>query len=99
MAFIVLWASLSALGAEDWVLPDSIRKATIESQNMAVGERMQAVSQPFLGLPYVLDPMGESVGVDPDPLIRYDAFDCLTFVEEVWLSPFLSHRIQLVKTD
>ena len=27
--------------------------------------------------------MGEGAGNDPDPFARYDAFDCLTFVEEV----------------
>ncbi|MBO4480307.1 MAG: DUF1460 domain-containing protein [Alphaproteobacteria bacterium] len=37
----------------------------------------------YLGVPYVLDPLGEEVSPDTDPLIRYDAFDCTTFVETV----------------
>ena len=83
MALLISAFLSLAVAAEDWVMPDSIREAAISSQNLEIGPRMEEVSRPFIGLPYVLDPMGESVGVDPDPLIRYDAFDCLTFVEEV----------------
>ncbi len=35
----------------------------------------------FLGMPYVSNPLGEGVAPDTDPLIRFDAFDCVTFVE------------------
>lgn len=35
----------------------------------------------YLGARYILDPLGEAAGYDPDPLIRDDAFDCTTFVE------------------
>lgn len=37
----------------------------------------------YLGVKYVNDPLGEGVGYDADPLIRDDAFDCLTYVETV----------------
>jgi len=37
----------------------------------------------MLGRPYINDPLGEGSGIDPEPTVRYDAFDCLTFVEEV----------------
>lgn len=37
----------------------------------------------YLGAKYVLDPLGEGVPPDDDPLIRMDAFDCTTFVETV----------------
>ncbi len=37
----------------------------------------------FLGTPYIESPLGESVPPDSDPLIRFDAFDCTTFVETV----------------
>lgn len=37
----------------------------------------------YLGASYVLDPLGEGAGYDADPLIRFDAFDCTTFVEAV----------------
>ena len=48
-----------------------------------LGERIERVSRAFLGLPYLNDAAGEGQGIDPDPPSRYDAFDCLTFVEEV----------------
>lgn len=35
----------------------------------------------YLGAKYIADPLGEEKSPDPDPLIRYDAFDCTTFVE------------------
>lgn len=37
----------------------------------------------YLGTKYIRDPLGEGMGTDPDPLIRFDAFDCTTFVETV----------------
>lgn len=45
-------------------------------------KRIVSVSDRFLGVPYGDSPLGEGTGKDPDPLIRYDAVDCLTFVEE-----------------
>ena len=35
----------------------------------------------YLGAKYQLDPLGEETSPDTDPLIRTDAFDCVTFVE------------------
>jgi len=35
----------------------------------------------YLGAKYVSDPLGEAHAPDTDPLIRFDAFDCTTFVE------------------
>lgn len=35
----------------------------------------------YLGVQYVSDPLGEEIYPDTDPLIRLDAFDCVTFVE------------------
>lgn len=37
----------------------------------------------YLGVPYVTNPLGENAAPDTDPLIRFDAFDCVTFVETV----------------
>jgi hypothetical protein len=47
-----------------------------------LSERLLNVSAKFLNTPYVLSPLGEGSGVDPDPTFRLDAVDCLTFVEE-----------------
>lgn len=46
---------------------------------------VDAASGAFLGTPYVLDPLGEGPGTapDPDPTVRYDAVDCVTYVAEV----------------
>jgi len=45
-------------------------------------ERLGAITQAWLGVPYLDGPLGEAGGFDDDPVTRYDAFDCLTFVEE-----------------
>ncbi len=37
----------------------------------------------YVGANYISDPLGEGFGYDADPLIRFDAFDCTTFVETV----------------
>ena len=48
--------------------------ACIQAQN--IGEK-------YVGATYMFDPLGEEVAPDMDPLIRFDAFDCVTFVETV----------------
>lgn len=52
------------------------------SRKGSLSERLVEMSERFLGTPYVVSPLGEGSGQDPDPLIRFDAVDCLTFVEE-----------------
>jgi hypothetical protein len=52
------------------------------STSGSLSERLVQMSERFLGTPYVVSPLGEGSGKDPDPLIRFDAVDCLTFVEE-----------------
>ena len=39
------------------------------------------IGEKYLGTKYVRNPLGEEVAPDSDPLIRFDAFDCVTFVE------------------
>ena len=39
------------------------------------------IGKQYLGVKYVNDPLGEEIAPDTDPLIRFDAFDCMTFVE------------------
>ena len=41
----------------------------------------QYIGKQYLGAKYVNDPLGEEMAPDSDPLIRFDAFDCTTFVE------------------
>lgn len=55
-----------------------------ESAPAATGARLFAASGRFLGVPYVLGPMGEGPQgeFDRSPLASYSALDCTTFVEE-----------------
>jgi hypothetical protein len=57
--------------------------ARVGHKRGALAERLIEVTEPFVGAPYALSALGEGPGAtpDPDPLIRYDAFDCTTFVE------------------
>lgn len=47
-----------------------------------LAERLLGMSEKFLNTPYVVSPLGEGGGPDPDPTFRLDAVDCLTFVEQ-----------------
>jgi hypothetical protein len=44
----------------------------------------------------VVSPLGEGEGFDPDPPLRFDAVDCLTFVEEV-MALSLSSKLEDVR--
>jgi hypothetical protein len=64
-------------------IQDELRR--IHMQAASLPQRVEAVSALFLGAPYKLGPLGEGPGgaFDRDPLIRFDAFDCTTFIETV----------------
>ena len=64
-------------------VPDELLQALRESRELSLAECIAAVSAPLLGRPYLQGATGEGRGVDPDPPVRYDAFDCVTFIEEV----------------
>jgi hypothetical protein len=53
-----------------------------EAADAPLPERLLRMSERFINTPYVLSPLGEGQGVDPDPTFRLDAVDCLTFVEQ-----------------
>lgn len=63
--------------------PAALETLAREVRELPLPERIAAVSHALLGAPYLTDPIGEGVAPDLDPPVRYDAFDCLTFVEEV----------------
>jgi hypothetical protein len=63
--------------------PAAVRGAWSKARNLPISPRLENVSEPLLGARYLLDPLGEGEVTDGDPLVRYDSFDCLTFVEEV----------------
>ncbi|TVQ86515.1 MAG: DUF1460 domain-containing protein [Deltaproteobacteria bacterium] len=64
-------------------LPPEIEAATRAVAGRPLAERITVISALLLDRPYALDPLGEGSEADPDPLARYDTFDCLTFTEEV----------------
>lgn len=68
---------------DDGALPDSIAAAVRDSHNQPIGARITTISAAMMGTPYLNDATGEATAPDFDPPARYDAFDCLTFVEEV----------------
>jgi hypothetical protein len=77
--------SLVSAGARRWMdMTEEERRAQLDQTSSTTGlpERLVQMSERFLGTPYAVSPLGEGSGKDPDPLIRFDAVDCLTFVEE-----------------
>lgn len=57
--------------------------ARVAKPSPEVAARLEVLTRPLLGRPYVISPLGEGEGAtpDPDPRWRDDAFDCTTFVE------------------
>lgn len=87
-------ASVSATQPGIGAIPRDVLAVAEKVRKDPLPDRIGAISAALLGRPYVSDPMGEGAGYDADPLARYDAFDCLTFVEEVLalsLSPDPAH--------
>lgn len=72
-----------AAGPSESVLPDDVAEVARTHANDPLPRRIEAVSGAMLGKPYTADPLGEGERRDPDPVVRYDTFDCLTYVEEV----------------
>jgi cell wall-associated NlpC family hydrolase len=74
----------AALAGEAVLPPGSIPPPLVEAMAAPgpIAARLEAITTPLLGVPYLLDPLGEGQAPDLDPLARYDAFDCQTFVEE-----------------
>ena len=60
-----------------------MKQAVADAALAPLAVRMEAISKTMVGMPYALDPLGEGEAPDADPMVRYDAYDCLTFVEEV----------------
>lgn len=51
-------------------------------RHLPIAERLEAITEPWVGLPYLLGGLGEAQHPDLQPVARYDSFDCLTFIEE-----------------
>jgi hypothetical protein len=69
--------------ADFGVVPENVALIAREVADRPLAERMKRISEPFLGRSYEIDGLGEGIEPDQDPPVRYDAFDCVTFIEEV----------------
>jgi Protein of unknown function (DUF1460) len=80
----LLTSAVLALAPVRWESLDEAGRAQAlgELQALSLQERLLVSSERFLGTPYGFSPLGEGEGVDPDPRLRFDSVDCLTFVEE-----------------
>ncbi|MBI4063274.1 MAG: DUF1460 domain-containing protein [Elusimicrobia bacterium] len=63
-----------------------------------VAHRIEVISARFIGMRYVLGPLGEEVRgeFDRDPLIRFDAADCTTFIETVMALALARNKREVV---
>lgn len=67
------WAALDEAGREAAI-------AALKDEPMP--GRVARAAEGFLGTRYQVSPLGEGTGRDFDPLVRFDAVDCLTLVEQ-----------------
>jgi Protein of unknown function (DUF1460) len=65
-------------------IPTDVLAVATAVSGRPLAERISKISGALLARPYVFDPMGEGALPDADPYARYDAYDCLTFAEEVY---------------
>jgi hypothetical protein len=58
--------------------------AGLQRRRPCFTDRLLVVSAAMLDVPYARSPLGEGAGrqPDPDPIIRFDAVDCTTYIEQ-----------------
>jgi hypothetical protein len=84
LATLAFLLAAAALPAADPATRPGDPSAKLEAglpAHAAGAPRAVWASGQLLGQRYRLSPLGEGTGIDPDPLFRLDAFDCVTFVE------------------
>lgn len=76
--------ALALAASPNWgSLSEEARTQAIEGlAPLPLPERFLRATEGFLGTRYASSPLGEGEGQDPDPLLRWDAVDCVTVVEE-----------------
>ena len=74
--------STAPAGAPPFVDPLGLRDV-LGDDGVPFARRVDQLSDHLRGLPYLDSPLGEGAGYDPDPLVRWDAVDCVTYVEQV----------------
>ncbi|MDR3126204.1 MAG: DUF1460 domain-containing protein [Rickettsiales bacterium] len=72
-------------------------RCAMEAKAAAIS-KIEAASSKYMGAPYAADPLGEGPGaiLDPDPIEREDAFDCMTFIETA-MARALGTDIRLIR--
>lgn len=68
---------------KNWRAPKSpgVQQSVEKAHGLSLSDRLVATTDAFVGAPYGISPLGEGAGEDTDPRIRFDVFDCTTFVE------------------
>ena len=64
-------------------MPEELWLLYEQSSDLMMEEKIIVFSQTMMGLPYVLNGIGEGVPPDSDPMFRFDNYDCLSFVETI----------------
>jgi hypothetical protein len=75
--------TLPASLTDEGNLPVELASLAHSLRDRPLDQRISALSKALLGVPWLNNPAGEGRSPDLDPPARYDAFDCLTYVEEV----------------
>jgi hypothetical protein len=93
-----LWVILSA--APSWQSLDGtgLENRLRAMRTLPLEARFVAATEGFLGTKYAVSPLGEGEGRDADPLLRFDAADCLTMVEESMALALTPDEARLVET-
>ena len=79
---------------------DGLNAVLASDVDVDMNARLVHASQPLVGAPYVLSPLGEGPGAmpDADPRFRTDAFDCTTFVETAMALAFSHDATEAQRT-
>ena len=64
-------------------MPEELWLLYEQSSDLMMEEKIIVFSKTMMGLPYVLNGIGEGIPPDTDPMLRFDSYDCLSFVETV----------------
>jgi hypothetical protein len=84
-----LIAVATTISCTHTAIPSASKSAWTQPDNIPFGNGIEAVSEKFIGAPFVDNALGEGAGHhDSDPTSRLDVFDCTTFVESVWTMAF-----------
>jgi hypothetical protein len=96
----VSFVVMALVAVAPWqALDGGARAAQLDAlKSLPLEARFAAASEGFLGTAYVLSPLGEGAGHDPDPLVRYDAADCLTMVEQSLALAITPEASQVIET-